>query len=202
MLYWLLKPVGIMIMFSLFKIRVSGQDRVPHGSVIIAANHDSYFDPIILSGVFKKPIHFMAKTELFSHRFGSWFLRQLHAIPVDRKSGIVIRPVRQALNTIEQGELFGIFPEGTRCKPGETVRPKKGVAFLGRKTEVPIVPVTIIKGKKVLWRRPVKVVIGEAIAPGDFPSADDEWMSRYVMAQIRERSEDEELEWLGKPSEN
>jgi 1-acyl-sn-glycerol-3-phosphate acyltransferase len=74
---------------------------------------------------------FLAKKELFQRRMTNWLFQKLHAIPVDRQSGMVIRPVRRSLKVIENGEVFGIFPEGKRCKNGEVSIRKKGVAFSG-----------------------------------------------------------------------
>ncbi|QQK76083.1 1-acyl-sn-glycerol-3-phosphate acyltransferase [Salicibibacter cibarius] len=201
MVYWLLKSIGIMVSHCLYKINMIGQERIPKGSFIIAANHHSIVDPIIISGMFKQPIHFLAKSELFIHPFANWFLRRLHAIPIDRKSGIVIRPVRHSLKVIERGEWFGIFPEGKRCKIGETVRPKKGVAFLSRKSSVPILPVAIVWGNKTLWRAPVTIVIGKPINPGHFPNTSNHALAQLVMDQIKDLA-DKEGQRAGNSSEN
>ncbi|QQK79964.1 1-acyl-sn-glycerol-3-phosphate acyltransferase [Salicibibacter cibi] len=201
MVYWLFKPIGIMVLHCFYKINMIGREHIPDGSFIIAANHHSNVDPIILSGMFKRPIHFLAKNELFNHPFTNWFLRRLHAIPVDRKSGIVIRPVRHSLNVIRRGEWFGIFPEGKRCKIGETVRPKKGVAFLSRKSSVPILPVAIVWGNKTLWQTPITLVIGKPIEPGHFPNTDNHALAQLVMDQIKELAE-KEGQRVGSPSKN
>lgn len=191
MVYWLFKPIGIMVLYFLYKIKMVGQKRIPNGPFIIAANHQSFFDPIILSGMFKRPIHFLAKNELFKLPFLNWLLRQLHAIPVDRKSGVVIRPVRHSLKVIGRGECFGIFPEGKRCKIGETIQPKKGVAFLSRKSSVPILPVSIVWGNKTLKRTPVTIVIGNPINPDHFPNTSNNALSQLVMDQIKHLTEKE-----------
>ncbi|AXF54941.1 lysophospholipid acyltransferase family protein [Salicibibacter kimchii] len=201
MVYWLLKPIGLMVLYFLYKINMIGKERIPNDSFIIAANHQSFFDPIILSGMSKRPIHFMAKSELFKFPLSNWFLRQVHAIPVDRKSGIVIRPVRHSLKVIKRGEWFGIFPEGKRCKIGETVPPKKGVAFLSRQSSVPILPVAIVWGNKTLGRTPVTIVIGDPIRPDHFPNTSHRALSQLVMDYIEDLA-DKEVERIGNASEN
>ncbi|MFB4166187.1 lysophospholipid acyltransferase family protein [Alteribacillus sp. JSM 102045] len=113
-------------------------EHVPtQNALIVAANHISNYDPLLLSCVMKRNIHFMAKAELFRNRFLKWFFTAVYVISVDRQSKIVIRPVRQALRIINSGEVSGIFPEGKRCKNGELVQPKKGVAFIACKTNTP-----------------------------------------------------------------
>ncbi|MDR9797082.1 lysophospholipid acyltransferase family protein [Aeribacillus pallidus] len=123
-------------------------------------SHTSNYDPVILFSIFNRKIHFLAKKELFQRRMTNWLFQKLHAIPVDRQSGMVIRPVRRSLKVIENGEVFGIFPEGKRCKNGERVNPKKRGSFFGLKTGAPVLPVAIICLDAKKWiRKPVKKVV-------------------------------------------
>ncbi|MED1421035.1 lysophospholipid acyltransferase family protein [Bacillus smithii] len=146
MLHSLLKPIAKLFIFLKFNIEIIGLEHVPpHKALIVAANHVSNYDPILLSCVLKRKIHFMAKAELFRNRFLKWFFTALYAIPVNRQSGIVIRPVRQSLQVLNNGEVFGIFPEGKRCKNGEVVQPKQGVAFIACKTNVPILQLRLLE---------------------------------------------------------
>lgn len=186
MLYSLLKPVAKIFIKVKFRIELIGLEHVPsQNSLIIAANHVSNYDPILLSCLIKRKIHFMAKAELFRYRFSSWFFTTIHAIAVDRRSGIVIKPVRQALKVINSGEVLGIFPEGKRCKNGEAVQPKKGVAFFAWKTNAPILPIAIIGVKKGV-RIPIKIVIGPPINIYHLNLSDYSSLSQYVMNQIKE----------------
>ncbi|MED1442924.1 1-acyl-sn-glycerol-3-phosphate acyltransferase [Aeribacillus composti] len=78
--------------------------------------------------------------------------------------------------------MFGIFPEGKRCKNGERVNPKKGVAFFGLKTGAPVLPVAIIFLDAKKWiRKPVKVVIGPMIYLNEFKSSDYTVLAEAVM---------------------
>lgn len=189
MIYRLLKSVAKVVLFFIFKVELIGKDRIPSGAVIVAANHISNFDPIILSCMFKRDIHFIAKKELFSNHFSNWFFHKLHAIPVDRHNGTVIRPVRHGLDVLKRGEVFGIFPEGKRCKEGERIRSKKGVAFFGCKTDAPILPVAIVRLGTGLRRTPIKIIIGDPIYTANFLDADYDFISQVVMGRINEFSE-------------
>jgi 1-acyl-sn-glycerol-3-phosphate acyltransferase len=103
---WILK----IILCFIFRIEVIGIKNFPkNGPIIVAANHTSNYDPLILSSIFNRKIHFLAKKELFQRWMTNWFFQKLHAIPVDRQSGIVIRPVCRSLKVIENGEVLGIF---------------------------------------------------------------------------------------------
>ena len=85
MLYVLLKSVAKFLIHIKFLIEVIGSEHIQqhHNDLIVAANHVSNFDPIILSCTFKRNIHFMAEKELFRSRFSAWLMTALHTIPVD-----------------------------------------------------------------------------------------------------------------------
>jgi 1-acyl-sn-glycerol-3-phosphate acyltransferase len=167
-----------------FRVTIVGLEHVPKkGPVIIAANHTSNYDPILLCTILTRKAHFMAKHELFLHPVTRWFFTKLHAIPVNR-SGVVISAVRRSLQVINSGEVFGIFPEGTRCKNGERVKPKKGVAFLGLKTNAPIVPIALI-GVQKGWRPSVTVMVGAPVYPHDSGIKEYVALSHSIMNRIR-----------------
>lgn len=185
MFYKLCKWIAKLLVSIKFRIEVNGIEFFPgSGPVIVAANHGSGYDPIILGTIIKRNIHFLAKKELFSCFASRWFLSKLHGIPVDRSSGNAIRPVRCCLRLLNHGEVLGIFPEGKRCKPGEIVQPKKGVAYFAVKTGAPIVPVALV-GVAKGFRKPVKVSIGTPIDPVQFGVTDYSQISQLIMKQIR-----------------
>ncbi len=186
MVHSLLKPVVKLFIQLRFRIEIIGLEHVPtQNALIVAANHVSNYDPVLLSCVLQRNIHFMAKAELFRNRFLKWFFTAVYAIPVDRQSDIVIRPVRQTLRIIDNGEVFGIFPEGKRCKNGELVQPKKGVAFIACKTNAPILPIAIIGVKKGV-RTCIKIVIGPQVNVCHLDISDYSSLSQYVMNRIKE----------------
>jgi 1-acyl-sn-glycerol-3-phosphate acyltransferase len=186
MLHSILKPVAKLFIQLKFRIQIIGLENIPSNTpLIVAANHVSNYDPILLSCMFDWKIHFMAKAELFRNFFSKWFFTSVYAFPVDRQSGIAIRPIRQALAIINTGKVFGIFPEGKRCKNGEMVQPKKGVAFIAAKTNAPILPIAIIGVKKGI-RPPLKIVIGPQVNVCQLDNSDYTSLSRYVMDQIND----------------
>lgn len=186
MFYNCIRMLAKLYVFLIFKVKIVGIEHVPkNGAVIVAANHISNNDPIILMSLLDRKIHFIAKQELFRFRVSKWFFKKLSAIPVEREGGNVIRPVRESLAVIYQGEVFGIFPEGKRCRHDETVRPKKGVAFFGYHTGASILPITLVRMKKG-FRRPIKVLIGSLIDVTTLHTTDYSVLSEFIMKQIRE----------------
>jgi len=185
MMYTCLRFIAKPFLHCLLRIEITGIEHVPQdGPVIIAANHISACDPIVLASVIKRKIHFLAKKELFSNRFSHWLLSQLCAIPVDRHSGIVIKPVRHSLRVIRNGNAFAIFPEGTRCKNGQTIQPKKGVAFFAIKTGAPVLPIAFVSAKKGPLRT-IKVIIGKPIFLTDYTIPNYSTVTQMIMNQIK-----------------
>ncbi|MCR4399974.1 MAG: lysophospholipid acyltransferase family protein [Syntrophomonadaceae bacterium] len=150
----------------LFRWRVEGEEHIPRtGPVILAANHLSNWDPILVGAACSRPVHFMAKEEMFRSRWLAWLLTRIHAFPV-RRGSADRRALRTALDRLAQGEVLGIFPEGTRSKTGELARPQPGIAMLALRSGAPVVPVACIGSDRVLplgWKRPLLVRVGEPI---------------------------------------
>jgi len=159
----------------LFSTRVIGAERIPAGGALLAGNHVSYLDPVLLWCVSPRPVHFMAKSELFVKGFIAWLLPRLWSFPVNRGE-----PDRTAIVTatelLKSGELVGVFPEGSRREADvdEAVgEAHGGAAFIALRAGVPIVPVAFLGTERAMPRgaslpRPLKVtiVVGEPIDPG------------------------------------
>ena len=163
---------------KLFRIHVIGSDNIPQkGSYIVASNHRSHLDPPVLNSFFPEPLVFLAKEELFKPPFG-WMIRHMRAIPVKRGSGGV-ETLEKALELLQKGCKVGIFPEGTRAKPGEFLRPKPGIGLLAVKSGVPVVPVLIEGTDSVLPRGSrlpipgpkIEVFVGKPRSFKDYPDA-------------------------------
>lgn len=181
-----------LFIFLKFRVEIIGKENIPtHGNYIVASNHCTVYDPILIGCIIKRRVHFLAKIELFRNRFFEWFFAKLYAIPVNRR-GMVIRPVRRVLKILDEGEVFGIFPEGKRCKDGENIQPKKGVAFFALKTNTPIVPISITYGEK-RSRTPVKIIVGLQINATDQNRKYYSKLSSEVMEQIRALDNDDTL---------
>ena len=87
-LYWLAWSAARMLFRNLFRCRVYHPERVPlTGPVILAANHESYFDPLFVGSSLPRSINYLAREDLFSNRLSGAFLRGLNSVPVDRGGG-------------------------------------------------------------------------------------------------------------------
>lgn len=152
-----------------FKITVIGKENIPEakGGFIIASNHVSNNDPPMVGVVFKKKYTFMAKDELFHiNPIFTWLIKKLGAFPVKRGAKDT-SAIDAALESLEKGRTFVIFPEGTRSKDGELGKPKSGVSLIAARAKAPVVPVFLKYGRK-RFRRRVLVSVGEIIPPEEF----------------------------------
>lgn len=109
---------------------------------IICCNHLSNVDPAFLMLTHKKPIHFMAKSELFSNKLLAWFCGNMGAFAVKRGKGDK-SALKNSEKIVNNGETLGIFIEGTRSKTGEFLRPKSGATLIAVGTSADILPVCI-----------------------------------------------------------
>lgn len=171
MFYRILKILGFLLLKIMFRIEYNGVEKIPEtGALIIAGNHSSYLDGIILGAMSKRSIHFMAKKELFKNKFLASFFRTLKAFPVDReKPGK--SSISMALKILKNGNILGIFPEGTRYIES-LGKPFYGVGFFSIKSGVPILPVAIHgpskiapKGKYIPRFLKIRVTVGDLILP-------------------------------------
>jgi 1-acyl-sn-glycerol-3-phosphate acyltransferase len=199
-LYWLLKYVVLGPALKLiFRPQVEGRDNVPDdGPAIIASNHLSFSDSIFMPLMVKRKVTFVAKAEYFTGRgIKGWLIKMFFVgtgtIPVDRSGG---RAAQAALDTqlrvLREGNLAGIYPEGTRSPDGRLYRGKTGVARLALESGAPVVPVVMLNadeiqppGKVIPKIKRVKIRFGE---PMDFSRyaglAGDRFVERAVTDEI------------------
>lgn len=178
-----------------FRPLVEGEENVPvSGGVLLAANHKSFFDSFFQGLVLDRPIHWMAKSELFTVPGLDLLLVQLGAFPVRRGSSD-----RQAIETAEQllraGELVAVFPEGTRVREG-LGEPRRGAARLAGDTSSPVVPMAIVgteRGvlRRALWHQGerVRMSIGEPIDPpaSSSPEVAEQVTRNLIWPEVEER---------------
>lgn len=121
---------------------------------ILLCNHFRMIDVIYPCAAMKKPVHFMAKSELWRDGFFKWFCNKCRCIPVSRDgSGTDVKAIMQAMKYIKNGENIVIFPEGTRNKDDVDMLPfKGGFAAIAIKTQTPIIPI-VQSGKARLFKR-------------------------------------------------
>ncbi|PTW91090.1 1-acyl-sn-glycerol-3-phosphate acyltransferase [Microbacteriaceae bacterium MWH-Ta3] len=139
-----------------FAARIVGRKNMPaHGGVIIASNHLSFFDSVIITIMSRRAVSFLAKAEYFTGTgFKGWlskaFFESISAIPVERGSANAAQDALDAgLDRIRDGEAFAMYPEGTRSLDGRLYRGKTGVAWLAMTAGVPVVPVALTGTDKI-----------------------------------------------------
>ncbi len=134
----------------LFRAKISGRRNVPKsGPVILASNHLSFIDSVVITLFSPRPVSFLAKDSYFTGKgfrgsMSRIFFTSIGAIPVRRGAGQAAKEALDAgLGLLRQGEAFAIYPEGTRSRDGRLYRGKTGVAWLALTAGVPVVPVAL-----------------------------------------------------------
>jgi 1-acyl-sn-glycerol-3-phosphate acyltransferase len=146
MFYWLLKTVLTPVLRLFYRVRVRGLGHVPEtGPAILASNHLSFCDSVFLPLVLRRRITFAAKAEYFENPRTAWILRALGQIPMNRGGGDAAqRALDSAKEILDDGGLFGIYPEGTRSRDGRLHKGRTGVARLAMECRVPVLAVGMI----------------------------------------------------------
>jgi 1-acyl-sn-glycerol-3-phosphate acyltransferase len=194
--YWLLKWVLVgPLLRMVFRPRVEGVESVPEeGPAILASNHLSYADWLFMPLTLPRRVTFVAKAEYFTGKgIKGWLQRRFFSsagqVPIDRSSASAAEgALLSAKKILGAGELFGIYPEGTRSHDGKLYRGKTGVARLALETGVPVIPVAVVgtdvvapPGKKFgSFTRPL-VRFGK---PLDFSRYEGLENDRYILRSI------------------
>jgi len=148
MIYSICSLLAYVVLKLFFRIEIVGKNLIPkEGAFVLASNHLSNLDPIVLGGVSPRRLNFLAKEELFQSPLSSWFLSSLKAFPLKRKKAD-LSAIRTGIERLTQHEPLLVFPEGTRRK--EEKRVHAGIGFLVSKTGCPVMPVKIYNTDKVL----------------------------------------------------
>ena len=164
MLFHVVRFLSYAFCLIYFRIEFHGTEHVPsEGPLIVAPNHESYFDPIWVSIPFNRPLRYMTWDRMFSVPVLGTVMRAFGAFPVNLKIGDR-GALRLSLEHLRSGGGLVIFPEGSRTRTGDLQPFKQGVIRLALESGAPIVPVTIIGGFRALgphhrFPRPVKVTI-------------------------------------------
>ena len=181
--------VGFLWQSIVLNLKKEGLKKLPpKGPIIVAANHVSNWDPIIVGASLSRPVHFMAKKELFSYIILGPLIRKLGAFPVDRNR-VDRASLRNALSLLDEGKIVCIFPEGTRGRTGTLLPPLPGAAFLARKAGVPVCPVALLK-KRRFWGNIVfpryYVKVGSTFSIEEAGKRDRQDSANFMMAKIQE----------------
>lgn len=183
----------------LFGLRAYGRENIPEkGGVIVASNHLTNYDPLIVgTAVWTREAFFFAKEELFIiNPFYSWLLKYFNAYKVSR-TGIDKTAIRHTEELLKKGLCVIMFPEGTRSLKGFLLNGKPGVGFIAARTNVPVIPAYIhgVNSPLILqFLRRVRplVIFGEPIHSNMFKGKIRERanaISQEIMQNIRTLSE-------------
>ena len=191
------------LMRTWFRIRLEGHEHVPEvGPVILASNHRSNMDPVLLASAVERPLAFMAKAELFVGPLG-WIMRWIGQFPV-RRGGIDREALRRTDAVLARGSMLGLFPEGTRGE-GTFSAVHPGLAYIVVRQRCPVLPV-VISGTERVRRRfgwlpfasPVRIVIGPPI---DLPQSSGDRAGRRAASEVlRQRLQAFRAAVAGEPS--
>lgn len=191
MLYTIVYYIFMPLFKILYRFSTSGKENLPgSGRMILAANHISYLDPIVVSlAVYPRRVNFMAKEELFQVPILRNLITWLNAFPV-RRGELDKKSLKRAISLLYQEKVLGVFPEGTRIKEGlgEAYR---GAAFIALKTESPIIPIAIsgtervLPGKSIIPRFPkIRATIGKPIIPTEISHLDKKEKLKTMMDKV------------------
>jgi 1-acyl-sn-glycerol-3-phosphate acyltransferase len=194
--YWFLKFLAIGPLLKLvFRPWAEGTENVPHdGAAILASNHLSYSDWLFMPVCIPRRVTFVAKAEYFeSPGLKGWLQKKFFAgsgqVPIDRTSGSAAAgAIQTQLRLLKDGQVCGIYPEGTRSHDGKLYRGRTGVARLALESGAPVIPVAVI-GTDVV--APPGKIFGKFARPGvrfgqplDFSRYEGMQDDRFVLRAI------------------
>ena len=196
MFYWLLKFVLLgPLLKVVFRPKVEGLENVPaKGAAILASNHLSYADWLFVPLSLRRRVTYVAKSEYFTTPgVKGWLQKQFFSgagqVPIDRGSASAAEgALVSARRIIGEGELFGIYPEGTRSHDGNLYRGRTGVARLALETGAPVIPVAVLGTDDIA---PPGKTLGKIVRPVvrfgrplDFSRYEGMEDDRYVLRSI------------------
>jgi len=183
----LLRLFGLTLVRLWFRFRVRGRERLPvDGPFIVASNHCSFIDPVILQAACRRQLTWLMTDSIFNVRWARWFFRMMRCIPVRERDGSALR---EGLAALARGEAVAIFPEGGLSPDGTLQRGHAGVGTLAIRSGVPVIPAFLSgtrrafpRGQVVPRRGSVEVEFGEVLRfDGSGGSRDD---SRAAAAAV------------------
>ncbi len=183
--YQFAKSVVYGALAPIYRFDVSGHEHFPkEGGVLICSNHIHALDPPVVGILAPRPVHFMAKEELFNAPILKTLIPRLNAFPVKR--GMSDREaMRKAIQLLKDGNVVGLFPEGTRSKDGQLKKGLAGAGFFALRGNAVVVPTAIVGPYKPFKR--LKVVYGEPMDITTFreQKASAEVVTEAIMAEIQ-----------------
>jgi 1-acyl-sn-glycerol-3-phosphate acyltransferase len=184
---YLLRFIAFLLTRLVYRFRVQGAEHIPaRGAAIVVCNHVSFVDPVLLMAASPRPIRFLMDANIFRLPILGWVFRKAGAIPVSPRSedpAAYEAAFASARRVLEEGDLLGIFPEGSITADGQLQTFKGGIMRILEECPVPVVPLALrnlwgsffsrIEGaamsrpfRRGLWNR-VTLVAAPPLAPGD-----------------------------------
>lgn len=184
-LYSFAKSVVFGVLKPVYRFEVIGRENFPKdGGVLLCSNHIDNLDPPVVGINAPRPVHFMAKAELFNAPILGKLLPGLNAFPVKRGMGDR-EALRKGLALLKEGKVLGLFPEGTRSKTGELGKGLAGAGFFALRSDAYVMPCAIIGPYKAFAK--LKVVYGKPIDMKELRErkASAEETTEFIMGEIR-----------------
>lgn len=182
--YGFAKSVVYGIFKPWYRVEAIGVENIPkEGGVLLCSNHINNLDPIIVGIMAPRPVHYMAKEEIFRVPVLGEIVRKCNAFPVKRGFGDR-EALRSGLKVLKDGHVFGLFPEGTRSKTGELGKGLSGAGFFALRTDALVVPCAVIGPYKAFHK--LRVVYGKPIAMEEMrrTKASAEQVTELIMSEI------------------
>lgn len=187
MIFWICFSIVFLPMVILFPIKKIGKKNLKElkgQNYILACNHTSNMDAVMLDITFKKKFRYLAKKELFEKKFSNAFLRVLGGVPVDRSQADP-KAIKEIFRLIEDDKNIAIFPQGTRSTVNiQEGSAKEGVALFSVRTDTPILPVMF--DRKIKPFRTTRLIIGKPIYPDKERKKDKEYLTEYATSLVEQ----------------
>ena len=188
-LFWFGKSVLALGMWLWHRVEFDGLENIPkEGGYIACANHRTNMDPVYLAWKLPQQLYFMAKAELFRIPVLGYLVGKLGAFPVERGKGDKTA-LEYAEETVSNGRILGMFPEGSRSKDGKLQRGKSGVAVIAAHTGANVLPVGIEFEEPLRFRSKVTIHYGKMIPSTELKiennsPADIKAATKRIMSEI------------------
>lgn len=174
------------------------------GPVLVLANHQSYYDPVLCGLASRRYLTFLARETLFKNRYFKGLIESLDAIPIDLK-GLGREGLELTRSRLEEGKCVLVFPEGERTHDGEMHPFKAGIALLLRRIQCPIVPIGL-DGAFAAWSRfatrpsfspmflgptpaSIALSVGKPIHPAELAGMERDALVAYLHGKVKEEFE-------------
>jgi 1-acyl-sn-glycerol-3-phosphate acyltransferase len=178
---------------SVYSMSIADTRSLPDGALILACNHRSFLDPLVLGGAVDRRITFMMKAKYYDIPALNWFFRMARCIVVEAEGGDRRNVLREAVAVLRDGLVLGMFPEGHISDDGCMGPAEPGLAMIARRSGATVIPMhlggtreALQKGDKFLKLSKMTARMGEPMSMADYPEgrAGNEAFTRDLMAAI------------------